>query len=159
DRPPREDPWCYLKRSSKALRALSEDALPLELPLAGDDADGAVLVWRSTVVRGVISAQLLRASFGATRAGILSFCAHSQRALVSKNAHWMQLWMSTPHLEHESRMPTGVDSRFPQRAQRNTSCAAIRFGVLGPRSSCSTRPGARSFGGAGRFSPRGWRSR
>src|SRR5262245_52328360 len=144
----------YLKRSSNALRALVDDDDD-EVLLDAAGADGGVLVCRSIVVRGVISAQVLRASFGATRAGILSFCAHSQRALVSNETHWMQLCRSTPHFEHESRTPTGTDSRLPQRAQRNTSCAAIRFGVFGPRSSCSTRPGARSFGGAGLLSPRG----
>ena len=46
-----------------------------------------VLVWRSTVVRGVNSAQLLRSSFGATRAGSVAFCVHSQRALVSNDTH------------------------------------------------------------------------
>jgi len=46
-----------------------------------------VLVWRSTVVRGVISAQLLRSSFGATRAGNFAFSVHSHRALVSNETH------------------------------------------------------------------------
>src|SRR4051812_27991981 len=91
--------------------ALSEDA----------EVDGGVLVCRSTVVRGVISAQLFRASLGDTRAGISRLIAHSHRALVSKFTHWMQLCRSTPHFEQESRTPTGVDSRFPQRAHRNTS--------------------------------------
>ena len=32
---------------------------------------------------------------------------------------------------------TGTDSRFPHRAQRNTSWDAIRLGVFGPAASCS----------------------
>jgi hypothetical protein len=46
-----------------------------------------VLVWRSTVVRGVKNPQLLRSSFGATRADSFAFSVHSQRALVSNDTH------------------------------------------------------------------------
>ncbi|PYQ76513.1 MAG: hypothetical protein DMG01_16765 [Acidobacteria bacterium] len=54
----------------------------------------------------------------------------------------MQLWMSTPQREHFASAATGTASRLPHRAQRNTSCADMRFGVFGPDASCSTRPGA-----------------
>ena len=75
----------YLKRSSNALRALFVVASPPLL--VGDEVEGAVLVWRSTVVRGVIRLQLLRRSLGEIRAGILAFTSHSQRTLVSKFTH------------------------------------------------------------------------
>src|SRR5438093_149756 len=69
----------YLKRSSNARRAL----------LVGGDSDllAGVLVCRSMVVRGVKNAQLLRSSFGATRAGSFAFSVHSHRALVSNDTH------------------------------------------------------------------------
>ena len=73
-----------LNRSSNARRALlvPDEAPPL---LAG------VPVCRSTVVRGANSEQVLRASFGATRAGSAGLCVHSQRALVSNETHCTQL--------------------------------------------------------------------
>jgi len=37
------------------------------------------------------SAQLLRSSLGATRAGMRAFSVHSHRTLVSNETHWMQL--------------------------------------------------------------------
>ncbi len=122
-----ESSIAYLKRSSNALRALVGAASPL--------GDAGVLVWRSMVVRGEKSVQLFRSSFGATRAVSFAFSVHSHRALVSNDTHWMQLCKSTPHFEQRSSVPIGSDNRFPQRAHRQTSCAAIRFGVFGPRSS------------------------
>jgi hypothetical protein len=70
-----------LNKSSNALRALVEGPL----------GAAGVLVWRSTVVRGVKKTQSLRSSFGATRAASFAFCVHSHRALVSNDTHWMQL--------------------------------------------------------------------
>ncbi|PYQ76512.1 MAG: hypothetical protein DMG01_16760 [Acidobacteria bacterium] len=67
----------YLNKSSNALRAL------VVSPLGA----AGVLVWRSTVVRGVKNTQSLRSSFGATRAGSFALCVHSQRALVSNETH------------------------------------------------------------------------
>ena len=96
-----------------------------------------VLVWRSIVVRGWNSSQLFRASFGATRADSLSLCVHSQRALVSNDSHCRQLCRSTPHFAQRLSPAIGSDNRFPQRAQRQTSCAAIKFGVFGPAASCN----------------------
>src|SRR5262249_40405912 len=143
----------YLKRSSKALRALET---PGELSLA---AVGE-LVCRSTRVRGEKSVHMLRSSFAATRAASFAFSVHSHRALVSNDTHWMQACRSTPHLVHRLVSSTGSGSSVPHRSQRNTSRDAIRFGVRGPAASCSGRPpGARSFGGGGLRSPRGCRSR
>src|SRR5439155_19294466 len=122
----------YLNKSSKAFFAL--------LVADEDEDDGPVAgvpVWRSTVVRAANSAQLLRSSFGATRAGMRSWSVHSQRTLVSNDTHWMQACTSTPQREQRSSRPTGSDSRFPQRVHRNTSRAAMRLGVFGPRSSCN----------------------
>ena len=70
-----------MNRSSNAFFALFVGPEGLPLLLAG------VLVWRSTVVRGENSAQLLRSSLGATRAGIRAFSVHSQRTLVSNDTH------------------------------------------------------------------------
>src|SRR5580765_2497940 len=72
-------PESYLNRSSNAFFALfvGPDGLLL----------AAVLVWRSTVVRGENSAQLLRSSLGATRAGMRAFSVHSHRTLVSNDTH------------------------------------------------------------------------
>src|SRR5258705_12095268 len=87
----------YLKRSSNAFLA------PLDVD--GDDPgvagveDAGELVCRSIVVRGAKNVHVLRSSFGATRAGILSFCVHSHRALVSNETHWMHAWRSTRHFE------------------------------------------------------------
>src|SRR6185295_18821660 len=103
----------YLNRSSKACRA---------------DGGPWVPVWRSTVVRAAKSAQSFRASFGATRA--VSDCVHSNRAPVSNETHWIQLWRSTPQRAHRPSGLTGTDRRLPQREQRKTSCDAIRFGVF-----------------------------
>jgi hypothetical protein len=84
-----------LNRSSKARRAL---LLGLVEPLLA----GGVPVCRSTVVRGVNSVHRLRSSFGATRAGSLSCCVHSQRTLVSNDAHWMHACRSTPQRERRA---------------------------------------------------------
>src|SRR6185436_514222 len=124
----------YLNKSSNALRAL------LDGPDAGlEPLLTGVPVWRSTVVRAVKSAQLLRASFGETRAGSAGACVHSQRSLVSNDTHWMKLCRSTPQREQRASGANGSDNRLPQRAQRQTLRAAIRFGVFGPEASCSTR--------------------
>ena len=68
-----------MNRSSNAFFALFVGADAVVL------AD--VLVWRSTVVRGEKSAQLLRSSLGATRAGMRAFSVHSHRTLVSNETH------------------------------------------------------------------------
>ena len=139
-----------MNRSSNALRAL---LVPDEPPLVA-----GVLVCRSTVVRGANSEHVLRASFGVTRAGSAGLWVHSQRALVSNDTHCTQLWRSTPQREHRASSANGSESSAPQRAHRQTSCAAIRFGVFGPAASWNCRPGARSCGGrgaAGPFGPRG----
>src|SRR4051812_2196451 len=144
----------YLNKSSKALRAGLGPEEPPELA-------AGVLVWRSTVVRGENSAHVFRASFGATRAASAALCEHSHRALVSKATHWTQLYRSTPHREQRLSAASGSDNRLPHRAHRQTSCAAIRFGVFGPAASWSRRPGARSCGGrgaAGPFGPRAFGS-
>jgi hypothetical protein len=65
-----------LNKSSKAWRAP---------PLVLDPAVGE-LVWRSMVVRGEKSAHAFFASFGETRA-VSASCEHSNRALVSNDAH------------------------------------------------------------------------
>jgi hypothetical protein len=49
-----------LNRSSNAFRALFDEALDGPVLLELGDAEGAVLVCRSTVVRGVMRAQALR---------------------------------------------------------------------------------------------------
>src|SRR5438093_13102565 len=121
----------YLNRSSNAFFALLDNEEPEEPP------DEGVLVCRSTVVRAVKSSHELRSSFGTTRAGMRACCVHSQRTLVSNETHWMQACTSTPQREQRSSRPTGSDSRFPQRVHRNTSRAAMRLGVFGPRSSCN----------------------
>ena len=74
----------YLNKSSNACFALLAEP-PDELVPASRFC--GVLVWRSIVVRGEKSVQSFRASLGATRAGSLSFCVHSQRALVSNDSH------------------------------------------------------------------------
>ena len=79
---------------------------------------GGVPVWRSTVVRGAKSAQVLASSFGATRAGSSALCVHSQRALVSNDMHWTQLWSATPHFEQRASSSTVSPRRLPHRAQR-----------------------------------------
>src|SRR2546425_13133006 len=122
----REGGGPYLNKSSKAFFAL--------LVADEDEDDGPVAgvpVWRSTVVRAANSEQLLRSSFGTTRAGMRSWSVHSQRTLVSNDTHWMQACTSTPQREQRSSRPTGSDSRFPQRVHRNTSRAAMRLGVFG----------------------------
>ena len=75
----------------------------------------AVLVWRSTVVRALNSAQRLRASFGAMRA-VSACCEHSQRALVSNDTHCTQLCRSTPQRWHLLSPSSGSDSRLPRGA-------------------------------------------
>src|SRR5207245_842316 len=117
----------YLNRSSKACFALLLDPPDGLLP---PSRFWGVVVWRSIVVRGANSAQSLRSSFGATRAGSWSLCVHSQRALVSNDTHCTQLCSATPHFGQTLSAAIGSDSRLPQRAQRQTSCAAIRFGVF-----------------------------
>src|SRR6476469_2165183 len=124
----------YLNRSSNACLALVLEP-PDEVPPASRFC--GVLVWRSMVVRGSYIVQLLRTSFGATRAGSRSLLVHSHRALVSNDTHCTQLCRSTPHLAQRLSSAIGSASRLPQRAQRQTSCAAIRFGVFGPAASCS----------------------
>ena len=62
--------FSYLKRSSKAWRALVGPGVP---------------VCRSTVVRGAKNAHSFLMSLGVTRTEIV--CAHSKRALVSKDTH------------------------------------------------------------------------
>ncbi len=109
----------YLNRSSNAWRALVGPFVP---------------VWRSIVVRGVKSAQSFRASLGDTRA-VNAACEHSKRALVSNDVHWTQLCRSTPQRPHRPSLATGSERKLPQRAQRNTSCDPIRFGVRGPAAS------------------------
>jgi hypothetical protein len=70
----------------------------------------AVPVCRSIVVRAANSVQALRASLGATRAVNVT-CAHSQRALVSNDTQFTQLWTSVPHLLHRLSAATGTASR------------------------------------------------
>ena len=77
-----QDRVTYLNKSSNACLALLLGRTSRWL--------GGVPVWRSTVVRGANSAQLLRSSFGATRADRLASSVHSHRALVSKETHWTQ---------------------------------------------------------------------
>src|ERR1051325_2662384 len=85
-RPPdRASSTPYLNRSSNAFLAPLE--VDGELPASVDVDDAGELVCRSIVVRGAKSVHALRSSFGATRAGILSLCAHSHRALVSNETH------------------------------------------------------------------------
>src|ERR1043166_9297211 len=71
----------------------------------------------------------------------------------------MQLCSATPHFVHVPPASTGSASRLPQREQRKTSCELIRFGVFGPFSLCSCRPGARGSAGFGADFSRGSRSR
>jgi len=70
-----------LNKSSNAFRALEDE--PPSPPL---DEVG-LPVCRSIVVRGVNIGQMLPSSFGATRCGSFELCVHSQRALVSNDAH------------------------------------------------------------------------
>src|SRR5687768_14993553 len=111
----------YLNRSSNALRAL---------------AGGADLVSRSTVVRGSKNVQVLRASFGETRAG--TGCWHSNAEPVSKWRHCAQACRSAPHRVHR---PSAVQaaatvSSSPQPRQRTTSRKPGMLKVFGAIGGC-----------------------
>ena len=116
----------YLNRSSNALRALFRrcpTALPALLAARARLAlDGRSRREQRAAVARVLGRDPRR------HAGVL-------RALPPRR------WCRTTRTEcscgdrrrtsgSESSWPTGNDSRLPQRAHRNTSCAAIRFGRL-----------------------------
>lgn len=75
------------------------------------------------------SAQVLRTSFGLTRAGIVS--RHSNRAPGSNDWHWMHAWRSTPHFTQVLSEPIPLASIVPHRAHLKTSTKAIMFMTLG----------------------------
>ena len=85
----------------------------------GETGAGVELVSRSQLARAEKRLHSLAASFGETRAGIVSL--HSKRALGSKCTHWMQACNAVWHFSHLLSARISLSTGVPQRAHFATA--------------------------------------